>query len=171
MKLSGKLTKDELADVRVLVRPKYYWVKLALFNWYGALLVLVIPAATIAALFDPGHANWRGLGIGWAILIGIFGITFYRVKRGDAREFEALTAALPDWIILANDGLRFEGPEGAMSFKPWASYKEWQERKRAIVLRLTKGRGVTMLPIASLSETDREVLRGQLRSYISAHKD
>ncbi len=170
MRLSGKLTKDELADVRVMVRSKYYWLKFVMFNWYGILLVLVIPGVTIAALFEPGKADWKGLEIAWAILIGIVGITFYRVKRSSAREFEALSASLPDWIVLADDGVRFEGPDGATSFRPWGSYKEWKERKRAIVIKLDKGGDVTILPTGYMSETDRKVLRGQLRSYVSPHK-
>jgi hypothetical protein len=110
MKFKGKLTEADLEDVRRLVRSKWYWPKLLASNWYGVLLLCAVIWATVEGLLGATHPDWRGIGILWAVILGIVGWVFYRTKKAMAKEFSQLNTALPDWISLADDGVKLNGP-------------------------------------------------------------
>ena len=134
MKFKGKLTEADLEDVRRLVRSKWYWPKLLASNWYGVLLLCAVIWATVEGLLGATHPDWRGIGILWAVILGIVGWVFYRTKKGMAKEFSQLNTTLPDWVSLVDDGVKLNGPQGATAFQPWNNYKGWREGKRVMLL-------------------------------------
>ena len=73
MRFNGKLSKEDLNEVRRFVRPKMYWPKLIASNLYGFLLLGAIAWATVDALGGKTHPNWTTLG-GWPIQAG-FGLS------------------------------------------------------------------------------------------------
>jgi hypothetical protein len=166
MRLTGKITEEELADVRKLVQSKWYWPRLLLANWYGFALLGIILFATVDALAHGTKVNWKGFGIIWGIIGAIFGWAYYRSKRSMAKEFAALSASLPDWMFLENGGIRFDGPNGATAFQPWANYKGWREKGRVILIDRAQNKGFTVLLVSALSETERQSLRAMLDSSV-----
>jgi hypothetical protein len=165
MQFRGKLTEADLEDVRRIVRSKWYWPKLLASNWYGVLLLCAVIWATVAGLLGETHPNWRAVGILWVVILGVFGWVFYTTKKGMAKEFSQLNTTLPDWVSLVDDGVKLSGPQGATAFQPWNNYKGWREGKRVMLLDL-QGGGFMMLPVADLSEIERDSIRQFLRSHI-----
>jgi hypothetical protein len=87
MRFSGKLSKEDLSDVRRLVRPKSYWPKLILANLYGVLLLGAIAWATVAALMGKTRPNWTALAVIWLVIFTIFGWSFYAQKNQPRGSF------------------------------------------------------------------------------------
>jgi hypothetical protein len=163
VRLSGKLSEADLVDVRRIVRPKMYWPKLILANWYGVLLLGVFAWATIAGLAGKTQPNWTGLVAIWGVIISIFAWNFYRTKQSMAREFQQLNAGLPDWLALENSGVKSEGPNGAAAFQPWPNFKGWREGSRVILLDLDSD-AFMILPVAERLSAERDSIRQLLIS-------
>jgi hypothetical protein len=166
MRITGKLTTEGLNDVRKMVQSKWRWPKLIMRNWYGVTLLGVITYFSIDGVVRGAKVNWNALGIVWAIVATIFGWAYFSARRAMAKEFTTLNATLPDWITLASDGIRFEGPLGATASQPWANYSRWRERGQVILVDRSEGGGFTILPITALSETERQSLRAMLDSSV-----
>jgi hypothetical protein len=165
MQFRGKLTDEDLNDLRRVVRSKMYWPKLFVANWYGLMLLCVVLWATIAGLLGATHPNWSAVGVLWVVLLGLFTWAFYSVKRKMAKEFLQLNATLPDWISLVDDGTKLNGPNGATGFWPWNNFKGWRERKRVMLLDMQTGAFV-ILPVGELSDPERQPIRQFLRLHI-----
>lgn len=165
MQFKGKLTEEDLNDLRRVVRSKMYWPKLLVANWYGLMLLCVALWATVAGLLGARHPNWSVLSILWVVLLGLFTWSFYSAKRTMAKEFLQLNATLPDWISLVNDGTKLNGPNGATGFWPWNNFKGWREGQRVMLLDMQSGAFV-ILPVAELADPERQSIRQFLRSHI-----
>lgn len=163
MHFRGKITEADMDDARTLLRSRGFWPKLVLRNWYGTLLLCLIAWATIHGILASATPNWRALGMLWAVVAAVFAWSTYRVRRDKSRQFATLTARLPDWISLNDDGVRSEGPDGAKSLFPWATFKNWREGKRVILLHPANGAGPIVLPVAEMSDVERETVRQYLR--------
>jgi hypothetical protein len=83
-----------------------------------------------------------------------------------AKEFSQLNNALPDWLNLVDDGVKVNGPKGATAFQPWNNFNGWREGKRVMLLDLQAG-GFMMLPVANVSESERELIRQFLHTHIA----
>src|SRR5437868_8530463 len=158
MQLKGKIAQADLNEVRKIVRSKMYWPKFVLANWYGIALLALVVWATIAGLLGAMKPNWRAVGIIWLVIGAIFTWSFYRARTGSTREFSQLNAGLPDWITMANDGITFDGPDGAKSFQPWGSFKSWRAGQRVFLIDRSQ-EGFVILPVADLSDVQRQTLR------------
>lgn len=167
MQISGKLTEADLNDVRKTTRSKTYWLKLLLGNWYGIALLLIVVWATISGLLGQTNPNWRAVALIWALLAGIVLWAVYRTKRARAREFKQLNATLPDQVSLTNDGVKWDGPNGATGFLPWRNFKGWRQGRRVVLVDEREGNRFVILPVAQLSEVERLPIRQLLRSHIS----
>jgi hypothetical protein len=164
-KLKGKVTEADLRNVRKMMRSKMYWPKLLLASWYGLALICIVLSATISGLVGATKPNWQAVGVLWLVIAASLAWAAYSTKRRMAREFIQLNAALPEWITLARDGLRFEGPNGANGFQPWSNFKKWREGECALLLEQSQG-GFVILPISDLSDVERQGICNVLRSYI-----
>lgn len=165
MQVSGKLTREDLDDVRRLIQSKWYWPKLLASNWYGLILLCIIIWVTIEGLLGIAHPNWQGLLCVWAVVGGLVGWAFYRTKRARAKEFAQLDTTRPDWISFGNDGLNLDGPNGARSFRPWNNFTGYREGRRVMLLDITKNSFV-MFSVAHLPEPERESMRQLFRANI-----
>jgi hypothetical protein len=94
----------------------------------------------------------------------LFGWAYFRTKKATAKEFSNLSSTLPDWIMLADDGLHFYGPNGAKSFRPWTGFSGWREGKR-VILADSAGGAVLILPLSDKSEPEKEFVRQLLRIH------
>jgi len=166
MQFTGKVTEADLNDVRKMTLSKMYWPKLLLANWYGTALILMLVWATIAGLLGQINPNWRALAVIWGVVGAIVLWAVYRTKRAQARELTQLNATLADNISLTNDGVKWDGPNGATGFLPWRNFKGWRERGRVVLVDQCEGNRFVILPIAQLSEIERLPVRQFLQSHI-----
>ena len=168
MQFQGKITEADLNDVRKMTVSKMYWPRLLLANWYGLALILALIGATISGFFNATNPNWRFITISWAVVGGIGLWVVYSTKRTMAREFSQLNATLPDHLNLTTDGVKIDGPNGASAFLPWQTFKGWREGRRVVLIDLSQGNSVVILPVAQLSEIERLSIRRYLQSYVPA---
>lgn len=168
MQFNGKLDEADLDDVRRIVRSKMYWPKLLAANWYALTILCIILWATIEGLLGMLHPNWRLVGWMWVVLLGLFAWGFYRTKKARAKQFSQLETTLPDWIDLGDDGVKINGPNGAVAFNPWSNFKGLREGKRVMLLDRQKG-GFVMLPVTQLSEMERQSIRELFQLHVGAN--
>jgi len=166
MQFTGKLTEADLNDVRKMTLSWTYWPKLMLANWYGIGLIVAIIWATISALLGHTEPNWPALGLIWLVIVGIVLWAVYSTKRTQAKELTQLNATLPDHLNFTNDGMKFDGPDGASAFLPWRSFKGWREGRRVMLVDQCEGNRVVILPVAQLSEIERQPIRQFLKACI-----
>lgn len=166
MRVRGKITEEELTEVRNLVRSKWYWPKLLIANWYGILLLCAVLWATVEGLIGNTHPNWQGVGIIWLVVGGIFGWSFYSAKQSSAKDFFQLDKTLPDWINLDNTGAKLEGPNEANLFFPWQNFKSWREGRKVVLLTTQNG-ALVILPIAVESQIERGFIQQLIVSHIA----
>lgn len=167
MRLRGKLTVEEIRDAGNLLRPKTYWPKLLLKNWYGLVVLGALIWATAVAFLDPGsHAHLRNIGIIWVVVGSIFAWAFYGSARARKRDYARLNLNMPDWITLESDGVRFDHATGEYSFYPWSLYEGWRGGEKVFLLDLGGERGSHFLPIGDLHGAQKSTLSGLLESYL-----
>jgi hypothetical protein len=135
-------------------------------NWYGLALLCIVLWASIAGLLGGLHPNWSAIGLIWLIILGLFGWSFYSVKRQRAKEFQQLNLTLPDWVNVAEDGVRLNGPNGATGSWPWNNFKGWREGSRVVLLDLQSGAFV-ILPVTDLSDVERQSLLHFVQLHIA----
>ena len=158
VRLTGKVTEADMNELRRMVRSKMYWPKFLLANWYGIALLAIVLWATIAGAAGATKPNWKAVGIIWLVLGVIFAWSFYRARTTSRREFSRLNAGLADWITIANEGITFDGPNGAKSFQPWGSFRSWRPGQRVFLVDRSQD-GFVILPVADLSDVQRQSLR------------
>jgi hypothetical protein len=64
--------------------------------------------------------------------------------------------------------VKLSGPDGASGFLPWRNFKGWREGKLVMLLDQAQKNHFVILPIAHLSEIQREPVRQFLRSHIAS---
>lgn len=166
MQFAGKLNEADLFEIGKRSRTKMYWVRLVVANWYGTALLLMVVWGTIAGLLGQINPNWRVIGIIWVVVAGLGFWAVYNTRRTRARQLTQLNAVLPDQVSLTNDGVKLDGPNGATGFLPWRNFKGWREGHRIVLLDQCEGNRAVMLPVAQLSEIEREPIRQFLQSHI-----
>ena len=166
MCFTGKLTEADLNDVGKMARSNMYWPKLLAANWYGLALLLAVIWATILGLLGRTKPNWTEVALIWAVVAAIVGWAVYSTKRARARELTQLNATLPDHISLTTDGIKLDGPNGATGFLPWRTFKGWREGLRIVLVDKSEGNRFVMLPVAQLSEIERQSIRHFLQSHV-----
>ena len=65
VEFSGKLTNEDLDDLAVLLRPRRYWLSLALGTWHGAALFATIVWTTILGILGRTSPSWLAMAIIW----------------------------------------------------------------------------------------------------------
>jgi hypothetical protein len=166
LRLTGKLTAEDVAEIGRLVRPRWFWARILFRNLYSILILGGLLWVTVAGLVNGEKLNWGGIGAVWAIFAVLFAFLYFRALLARGKETSTIAAALPNWITIDATGLHFDGPNGANSFQPWVSYKGWREGKRTVVLEYAAHRGFAVLPTSGLSEPQRQILLGLLDSHL-----
>ncbi|HXP81774.1 MAG TPA: YcxB family protein [Verrucomicrobiae bacterium] len=165
MEFTGKLNETDMSEVRKMTRSKTYWLNLLL---YGAgLIVLALRAWRLSLGFlARTPPDWQAVAMIWAVAAGIILWTVYMVRRGRTRQLTQLNATRPDLMSLTNDGMKFDGPNGATALVPWRNFKGWREGRRIVLVERSEGNRFVMLPVSKLSEIERLPIRQFLQSHI-----
>ena len=168
MEFPGKLTEEDLSDALKLYRSRSSRMSVLAAGIRYGIVLLFVTWATIVALAHHNRVDADFFGVMGLVVVGLIVWIFYRLKQTRARTLTRLDAALPDQVILTNDGVKSNGPDGATSFLPWNAFKGSREGQRVILLDRGKGITPVALPIGRLSENERRSLRDFLRSRISS---
>lgn len=165
MQIPGKLTREDVKHVGTLVRPRSYYPRLILSNTSGALLLVALAWSTIRGLLD--HEKIRlGLWILWLAIGLIIAYSVVRVRRSEQKSLTGLNSARPDLITVDATGLQIQSANGVTASVPWRTFKGWRERGTVILLDWVEGQSMNIIPTGDLSDPDREMLRGTLRSHL-----
>lgn len=166
MEFSGKLQKEDLYDLAVLLRPKHYWLSYVAEGWHGLALLAAIVWVTILGLLGRTNPSWLALGITWLVIAGIVIWTAYETRRDRARELQRLNAKLPEKLRLTSEGIRLVGPDSDEELLRWNDVSGWRERPRMFAIYGPSGGVVGAFSVAALPETERQRLRDFLQSQI-----
>jgi hypothetical protein len=162
MQFTEKLTKEDFKDVQKMTGSKTDLQQiLILYVAYPILFIM-----TIIKSFRQANINWtmisfECLGLATGLLISI-----YVINRARAQRLSQLNATRPDKISLIDDGVKYDGPNGAISLFPWTNFKGWREGRRIMLIERTQGNKFVILPVASLSEFERIPIRQFFQSHI-----
>jgi YcxB-like protein len=168
MQFNGRINEMDLKEVQKLTRRKSVWLRplIGLRTLYGVGLLVAIGWATVEGLLGRTKPNWQAVSIIWLVIAALFVWSVYSAKQGRAKMLTQLNSVLADQVILANDGVKMDGPNGATRFLPWTNFKGWREGSRTILLDQTQANQFVILPVARLSELECQRLRGLLQSQI-----
>ena len=168
MKLRAKLTAAEFAELRSMSRSWAHWLHLILRNHVAIFLAVAMLCSTAAAaVYHHEDISWPALTAVW-LVIGAFAAWATRKQRAaNAVALARLNARLPEFFVVASDGIRYESLDNAPTNLPWTSFKSWREG-RLIFLLQARGTQVCSLPKGDLAPHDVELLRGQLTSFLAA---
>jgi hypothetical protein len=161
MRISGKAEQADVDDARQLILGRLYWARFLLNPFvYG-----VLGGVTLVMLWSWWH---RYLMIGAVAsvvpVIVLLGLHFHDAHRFRDKHLRQMNATLPDWIIVLPNGVQLEAQDGTILFTPWVRYRTYREGKRVIWLKPIGGQTDVMLPISSLSTTDKQALRDRLEA-------
>jgi len=119
-----------------------------------------------SALLAQTPPNWKFVAILWGAPAAIIVLALFERKRNRARQLAQMNAIRPDVMTFTNDGLKCDGPNGATALVPWSGLKGWREGQRVLIVERTEGNRFVMLPVAQMSENDRQPIRQFLQSHI-----
>ena len=166
MEFSGKLTPQDVEDLRRLLRPCLFWIRQIAEGWQGAALLIAIVWATILGILGKTHPIWWAMAAIWAVIIAIVAWTVCKVRREREQELRQLNAALPEKIVFTSAGVTWDETHSQTHFLPWSEFTNWRERGRVVALDGPRGKPAVFVSIAHLSELERQHLRDRLRSQI-----
>ena len=166
MEFSGKLTSQDVEDLRSLLGPRLYWVREIVEGWRGAALLIAIVWATFLGIWGKTNPNWWAMAAIWVAIVAIFAWTVRKVRRQLQEELRELNAGQPDKIIFSGEGVTWSDPDRQRRFVPWSEFTNWRERRRVVVLDGPGRKPAVVISIAHLSEIERQQVRDRLRSHI-----
>jgi hypothetical protein len=161
MQIQAPTTPGEIREAARMSRPRYFWLRFLISNWYATALCLVSVGVSISSLIQ--HENPKTgpaatlFGVGAIFLV----LSWYRWDLKLTKSAE-LASARSGALSLDDDGVRTTLATGASTFLPWSSYSKWIEGE--LVFVLTGRDAATIIP---LDNSNREAIRGLLMSKIS----
>jgi hypothetical protein len=161
----GKLSEADLKEVQRLRRTKMYWAWLIMANKYLIVFGVIAVAATISGFVGWSQADWPLTAIFWLVVIAYSAWVAKRKSKNEAKALTYLNTKLPDRILLAADGVKLEGPNGVRVL-PWQNFRGWREGQRVVLVAQRERRKFVTLPVAQLSDAEREQMRQLLQSHI-----
>jgi len=162
MEFTCKLTEADLDEVRKIARPSAYWI----FWVRVGTLPLLAWIMTTKYSRRASHDSQTVLII-WGIAAFFFLLTLYTKKRALTSKVTSMNATRTGQISLSSDGVKYDDTNGATSLMPWVYFKGWREGRRVILIDRTNGSGHVILPVAQLSELQRQPIRQFLQSHIA----
>ena len=166
MEFSGKLTKEDLDDLAVWLRPKRDWLSFVLETWHGAAIVVAIVWGTILGFLGRTSPNWLAMALIWVVIAGIVIWTVQRVRRDRQQDLHRLNATLPDKVQLTGEGIRWAPPNGGQAVLRWSELGGWRERRRLVAIDDDSGTAAVIFSVADMAEFERQRLRDFLRSQV-----
>src|SRR5262245_54122532 len=166
MEFSAKLTDQDVKDLGVLTRPKFYWPRLLLSNLRGTIILGALIWLGIMGLLGKTNLGWRATAVVWAIVAGVFSWGFFWTRGQRRRLLGDLNTQLPDRTRFTTSGVAWEGPGAARGFLPWSHFSGWRERGRLVSIDDSRRRPTVFVSVAHLADLERQQLRDFLRSKI-----
>lgn len=161
MQVRAAASPQEVREAARLLRPRSFWFKFFLANWYATLLCLVALGADANGLLHHRHLPW-GPAVGLlAVGAALLGFSWY---RWNARLSKAAAAAIErsGTLSLQSSGVQTTLATGASTFVPWSSFTKWREGNSVFVL---SGKdGTAIVPI---DNGNRESIRSLLKDKIN----
>jgi hypothetical protein len=166
MQFTSKLTKEDYNEFRKLTGADS---NLAMFVFYPigmAFALLRLWRVTLAFVTrTPSELPYFVLG--WIVAVGFIPWTWFYRAQQRAKALEQMNAMRPDTFTFTDNGLDCKGPAGAMTLIPWPHFTSWREGKRVLLLKYSRAKRYTILPISRLSDMDRAPIRQFLQSHIA----
>ena len=166
MQFDGKLNEAELREATRFVRPKSYSRRMAGMYVRIAVYALIVAWVLFQTFVRHAHIPTSIVVSRILILVLIIGFFFFRYRKNTRESVVRLDSSLPDTLALSAEGVRVEGPNGAQSFQPWASYTGFREGQHIVLLRRRESDLYNVLAISSRGDAEREMLRGLLRAHL-----
>ena len=161
MQVRSTITPEEMQEAIRLARPKNFWLRFIVANWYTTALFTLVILATASASLHHRPVKWNGVGLFFLIIAALYGYSWYRWKARIARV--ASSRSRYESISVDSDGVRTTSGSGASAFIPWRSYSKWSEGRNVFLL-MSKD-VTTILPA---DDGNRDSIRAVLRSNISS---
>jgi hypothetical protein len=167
MQFTDKLTEADMSEVRKMTRSKFMYC-LEFFATYlcGAGVLVYVAGLTISGLLGHTKPNWPAIALGWVAAPGISLLAVYVERGTHSCRLRQLNAVRANLISLTNDGMKFDRADGATALMPWRDYKGWREGRRVMLIVRRRRDRVVILPVAQLSEIERQPIRQFLQSHI-----
>ena|ERR1700689_4449935 len=167
MQFTEKLTEADLSDVRKITRSGTYWLNFSL--WLAAMVYATVRGWTATTAYLARRpSDWHLVALIWGAMAGVILYALYNQKQTRTRQLSQLNATRPDQMTFTNDGMKFDGPNGATALVPWRNFKGWREGQRVVLVEQSDGNRFVMLPVAKLSDIERLPIRQFLRSHIAS---
>lgn len=168
MQFQGRLNEVEVKEALRLTRDKGYRRRMVLNNIRLVIYAVIAAAVLWASLVQHARVPPQILWTRIAVLFLLAGFSVYRYRKGSRDAVAALDASLPDTLMLASEGVRHHGPNGAEGFQPWSSYTGFREGQSVVLLQRREKGLFSVVPVSALNAAEREALRALLRSSLPA---
>ena len=164
MEIRTRVSPEEVKEAIELSRPRNFWFKFLLSNWYASLIGLLVIAADGNSLIHGQSVKW---GPSAGLLVFVVVALWYSWYSWNGKVSKVLQTASSriQCLALESDGAKILTETGASSFLPWSSYKTWSEGMKIFLLQGKDG--MTILPI---DDGSRETLRNLLQSKIAGSR-
>jgi hypothetical protein len=166
MQFTGKLNEEDMSEVRKMTRSSAYWLNAVLYV-IGLSFVTARAWKVTFAVLARTPSDWQFAAIIWAAMAGLILWALYNQRQTRAKQLTQLNATRPDQTTFTNDGMKFDGPNGATALVPWGNFKGWREGRRVMLVERNEGNRFVMLPVAKLSDVERLPIRQFLQSHIA----
>jgi len=167
MQFASKLTEADLNDVRKMTRTRDYWVRI----FYVTAMVPLLGWRTwkfSSVLLSRTPPDWPPVAVLVAVFTCFIPVSVYLRRRTRSQQLTQLNRSRPDQITLTNDGIKCDGPNGATSLVPWRNFKGWRKGRRVVLVERSDGNRYVILPVAPLSDIERQPIRRFLQSQIAS---
>jgi hypothetical protein len=162
MQVRAQLTPEELKDAARLIRPKMFWLRMALANWYALTILIAVVGAIIYHAMNSLPYNWAGaLGVAGIALL-FLGFSWWRYNSRIGKITDRWNKNCGN-SSLDTDGIRTDAANGATTFVPWSAYSTWKEGKLVFLVKGDNAEQV--IPKEGLGSSEQ--VKGLLASKVS----
>jgi hypothetical protein len=163
MNVVTNVTPEEYKQAIKLNRPKSYWGKLLLANWYSSVLLIVIVWAEIAAALSPKGIRLNTVPL---VLIPVFflWLSWYRTQKSIEKGAEQISDIKASARLEA-DGIHSTRSSGATSYVPWGDFSSWKEGPD--VFTVSKGTTFMLFSKRGLGDAGEQEVRSLLSANVS----
>lgn len=162
MEFASKVTEAEFAEFQRMTRSTERWFNLFLACIGGPLCIW---QSVLILSRSPTLTHWAIFILGYAAMISLLVFAHRGQKRRAAEQLAELNAQR-DRFIFTNEGVQEQQSGGATKLVPWRGFKDWREGQQILLLN-TYSSGTIVLPIADVSEHERQLMRQFIQSHVS----
>ena len=160
MQIRTASTSGEIQEAISLSRPKNFWFKFAIANWYATFICVAVIAVDVNQMAHGRAPRWDLTALLVAVCGALVGYSWYRWNARVSNSLRVSTARIES-LSLDGDGIRVTLRTGTSTFIPWSSYTKWMEGKTVFLVTGKDGAA-----ILAIEDGNRETIRGLLSSNI-----